>query len=812
MDDYENYENGGLLHDRYKKISDISEGSYGMVSVAKDTKRADKVVAIKYIYPVDYKKKSTGKSSRPLSSPAKLRSPSANEHSIKPSKQSILKSLKDEAQKEIRIHEILGIHPNISTLYDNFESFLVLEFCTRGDLYEAIQNGNGPSTSQDVKDVFLQIVNALEYCHSHGVYHRDLKPENILIAEDWSIKLCDWGLATTTQIITNPDEFDIGSERYMAPELFDNELQKYDASKIDLWSIGIILLTLVFHKNPFQVANYSDKRFIQFVNNREALFDIFSTMSGEMFSVLRFSLNIDPTNRDLGSIKSELKLLKYFTIDEEYWGSEMDDEEEEELEESADSDYEDNRFYNREETSKEPYISPVKNMEIPAIDFSEPKPESNELESMYQSNENPSNKPSKPTVRIDDFPIPHNHRADALLSTNSSLKPIPIGGSNVKFIRNTRKPFNVASYNQSHSSKFSGSYRNFNREDFFTPRSIFNHYMDKYGEQRFNNSDRTNNGSYHSHHHSNNSGNRKYNDNWKRNGKKPKRRNKKKYRQVNDGRGMESGGTNNITFTGNGYLGDSFDRFNGFDRFNRRKSTLHTLKVRRNVASTVNTITSTSVGTAMNGTVPTLNPPLPTGNSSIQYGSAGKYIPPFLRSPNYNKSPEIEPLSEEIDKLNLNRDLDEVFHLEDDFEFPPVSDVQEVVVAPEPQDPLFKRFFCKDGYQDESHEISHARLGNGTTNHNHGKRPTVMNRRPLSTGHSLYDVSTLSSSATPSGKYVPPFRRGSHCSAIQSAKHKPRRAANDDCINNGFSASDVSSSVPSDGDWMKFKKDWSDYD
>lgn len=229
-------------------------------------------------------------------------------------------------------------------MYDTFDSCLVLEYCSRGDLYEAIQNNKGPSTSQDIKDVFLQILNALNFCHSHQVYHRDLKPENILVADDWSIKLCDWGLATTTKIISNKDEFDIGSERYMAPELFDAEIESYDASKIDLWSIGIILLTLVFHKNPFQVANYSDKRFAQFVNNREALFDIFSTMSGDMFSVLRYCLNIDPQNRDLESLKSEVEKLKYFTMDEEYWGS--DYEEEEEVEDEF-IDFEDDFFFKR---------------------------------------------------------------------------------------------------------------------------------------------------------------------------------------------------------------------------------------------------------------------------------------------------------------------------------------------------------------------------------------------------------------------------------------------------------------------------------
>lgn len=340
MEQFEQYDKGELLRDRYLKVNDISEGSYGLVSVAKDTRNNNCLVAVKFIYPVDYKKehKLLETTSRPSSSPAKMRNNGSkqdesdshdlqqNSNVSKPKRESIFNTLYNEAQKEIKFHKILGDHPHISKLYDHFDTCLILEFCSRGDLYEAIHSGNGPVTTPDIKDVFQQILTAVDYCHSRGVYHRDLKPENILIAEDWSIKICDWGLATTSKIVTNKDEFDIGSERYMAPELFDNNLESYDASKIDIWSVGVILLTLVFHKNPFQVANYSDKRFIQFVNNREALFDIFSTMSGDLFSVLRFSLTIDPDNRDLKGFLDELMLLRYFTIDEEYWASEYDDD------------------------------------------------------------------------------------------------------------------------------------------------------------------------------------------------------------------------------------------------------------------------------------------------------------------------------------------------------------------------------------------------------------------------------------------------------------------------------------------------------
>lgn len=821
MDDYEDYENGGLLRDRYKKIGDISEGSYGMVSVAKDLSSVqNKLVAVKYIYPIDYKKKQdllTNSKSRPSSSPAKLKSPQINRiNSLKPSKESILKTLKDEAQKEIRIHKILGKHPNISTLYDHFDSFLILEFCSRGDLYEAIQNNNGPSTSHDVKDVFLQIINALEYCHSHNVYHRDLKPENILIAEDWSIKLCDWGLATTTKIITNKDEFDIGSERYMAPELFDNDIESYDASKIDLWSIGIILLTLVFHKNPFQVANYSDKRFAQFVNNREALFDIFSTMSADMFTILRYSLNIDPENRDLANIKSELLALKFFTIDEEYWVSELDDEEEEE-EEYLDSEEDDNRYFAREDPMEFVSVSPTK--QIPIVtktDYSPTKIDTNQ-DSLSPSAVEPelTSKDDKPQILISNTQssgvttMPHNHRADALLSTNTSMKPIPIGGSNMKFIRNTRKPFNVASFNQSHNGKFhsgngtsSNNYRNFNREDFFTPKSVFNHYMDKYGEQRFQNSDRgynnnggnnNNNNLNHNYHHNHNNNN---NGNWKRNNRKPRRKHHRKYKQRNGIAGTrlnENGSANSVSNT---IMVGNSNSYVESERFNRRKSALYKLKKAGFLSNSTNaSIPSAPTGTAVSANLCAMNGSYP--------GVNGKYIPPYLRSPNYMRSPVIEPLTEEIEKLSLSRDedLDEVFHLEDDFDY--VQPVKtDLLLSESTADFTFKRANCKNGSNSDestSHDGKYNSSGSNVPNTNCRKSVGV-NRRPLSSSHNVNESASL-------GKYVPPFRRGSHLSASQKTKIKnptledrfdPARFLNDD--------------INSDGEWLEFKKDWSDYD
>ncbi|RLV92680.1 Serine/threonine-protein kinase KSP1 [Spathaspora sp. JA1] len=783
MDEFEQYDKGQLLRNRYLKVGDISEGSYGLVSVAKDTQHHNKLVAVKFIYPVDYKKKQqktdSHGGSRPNSSPAKLRSPlivNETEDGVTHYRQSVFKNLLNEAEKEIKIHKILGDHPNISKLYDHFDTYLILEFCSRGDLYEAIHNGNGPATTQDIKDVFQQIINALEFCHSHQVYHRDLKPENILISQDWSIKLCDWGLSTTEKIITNKDEFDIGSERYMAPELFDNNVDSYDSSKIDIWSLGIILLTLVFHKNPFQVANYSDKRFIQFVNNREALFDIFSTMSGDLFSILRYSLTIDPNNRNLTSISQELKLLRYFTIDEEYWASDYE-EEEEDIEDEEEDDVEE---YGSFDSDEKLAISPRK--KLPKIEQfkMETEPITPSISIITDENEAGKVLSSTPPT-IED--IPHNHRADALLSSSTNLKPIPIGGSGYKFVRNTRKPLNLASYNQNSNINRFQSYNNnnkFNREEFYTPKSIFNHYLDKYGEQKFGKS-------------------REYDRNSPFD-KKPKRRTwkknyKKKYKPIN---GNSNSYQQHYHQYGHqhtrsqDYTNDSHNHIN----VNRRKSRSYSTSKLKH---------------------PILQPPAPSPSSALPIkdsalSSSGKYVPPYLRSPTYQRSPVVEPLVEEMDHLSLSNvgDDDEVFHLEGDFE------------ARSKQGSGRHHQPHHNGYGSDYNNRRNSRYEypeKGYNNIHPGRRNSVAvaTRKAVFGGNCNIDSSSmLSSSANSTGKYIPPFKRGTISTTTAPGTGKrispppPDKKEISKDIRHDLIPNHVSLIQP---EWISsYRKDWSDYD
>ena len=123
-------------------------------------------------------------------------------------------------QREIQLHHEASHHPNVVSLVKIMESedctYVVLEYCPEGDLFSSITEqcfylGNDIL----VKDAFLQILDAVAFCHSIGIYHRDLKPENILITDGGhTIKLADFGLATKEPITS---DFGCGSTFYMSP-------------------------------------------------------------------------------------------------------------------------------------------------------------------------------------------------------------------------------------------------------------------------------------------------------------------------------------------------------------------------------------------------------------------------------------------------------------------------------------------------------------------------------------------------------------------------------------------------------------------
>ena len=275
-----------MLDGRYELISPLNHGSFGMVFLAKDTTTGDSVAV-----------KCLSKASATKDCPVV----NVDENSV-----------------ELACHDLLGHHPNIVNLIHHFETkahiYLVLEYCSMGDLYEAIRLGRGPLQTENVRDFMLQLVNAVEFMHLKGLYHRDIKPENIFLTHDGTMKLGDLGLATTDAWSY---EACVGSDRYMAPEQYDPQDQGYSPAKADTWAIGICLLNVLFSRNPFVTPTESDKLFTDFARDSQALFDIFPNMSQDTYEVLVHAIAIDPTKRSLSAVRSVLESVVSFTTDEE---------------------------------------------------------------------------------------------------------------------------------------------------------------------------------------------------------------------------------------------------------------------------------------------------------------------------------------------------------------------------------------------------------------------------------------------------------------------------------------------------------------
>jgi serine/threonine protein kinase len=123
-------------------------------------------------------------------------------------------------EEESTLHYFLSDHPNIVTLHENIDfgdyAASLLDYCPGGCLHDLIYNHRlYAGDSARIKSTFLQIIDALEHCHTNNVYHRDLKPLNVLCNEDGSqVFLTDFGLATREQ---SSREHSVGTVAYMSP-------------------------------------------------------------------------------------------------------------------------------------------------------------------------------------------------------------------------------------------------------------------------------------------------------------------------------------------------------------------------------------------------------------------------------------------------------------------------------------------------------------------------------------------------------------------------------------------------------------------
>ena len=174
-------------------------------------------------------------------------------------------------KREARLLASLN-HPNIAAVYGIEGSVstgaLVMELAEGATLADRI--ASSPMPIADQLPIALQIANAVEYAHEHGVVHRDLKPSNIKISSDDTVKILDFGLAKAMQDETDDTHPEnsptitgvatragvlLGTAAYMSPE--QAKAKKVD-HRADIWAFGCVLYEMIVGKKVFEGETVSD--------------------------------------------------------------------------------------------------------------------------------------------------------------------------------------------------------------------------------------------------------------------------------------------------------------------------------------------------------------------------------------------------------------------------------------------------------------------------------------------------------------------------------------------------------------------------
>ncbi|GLZ31295.1 hypothetical protein Lesp02_34830 [Lentzea sp. NBRC 105346] len=204
---------GELVAGRYAKIRELGRGGMGVVWLAED-RVIGRQVALK---------------------------------ELRTSSRTDIERVLREARTAGRLNSpnVVGIH---DVLVEDGVTYLVMELVEAPTLADVMAR-EGALSEDRVRDIGLQVLNALEAAHAAGIVHRDVKPSNIMVLPDGRVKLADFGIARAMDDPSLTATGGImGSPGYMAPELFSGDAP---APASDLWALGATMFHAVEGRSPF---------------------------------------------------------------------------------------------------------------------------------------------------------------------------------------------------------------------------------------------------------------------------------------------------------------------------------------------------------------------------------------------------------------------------------------------------------------------------------------------------------------------------------------------------------------------------------
>ena len=170
--------------------------------------------------------------------------------------------------KEINIQNKLK-DKNITEYYDYCDlkdyGCIIMEFAKFGDLDNFQKNLIKKKCLSEtlLAYITMQIINGLYYIHQSKIIHMDIKQQNILIDENFNIKITDFSVSFSYEKFKENDKINLplsGTSLFMSPEvLLKAQIDYEDCSKIDMFSLGVVLYNLAFEKFPYEL-DYDHKR------------------------------------------------------------------------------------------------------------------------------------------------------------------------------------------------------------------------------------------------------------------------------------------------------------------------------------------------------------------------------------------------------------------------------------------------------------------------------------------------------------------------------------------------------------------------